>query len=207
MRKPTRTSARCRRHCFAIAVVDVTTNTVLRHPIRWHPCERPGTPARTAKYLYVSRMALAVDVAVLDTTTGALIGVVDVSQAPGTTTQCVRMSPDGGVSRCVSQWAHPAGLLVVITTRAVRPGTHRRCSQQKSSKPRNQAAARLAWWRPSTSGHRSATSRSAPTVAIAYVASCGSDFGRWSTSSTPHHQITSSRAISEIGEVGHPGER
>lgn len=79
----------------AIAVIDVATNTVLgTHPLALSVSDLTLSP--DDKYLYVSRNGTrGADVAVLDTTTGALIDVVDVSQAPGTTTQCVRMSPDG----------------------------------------------------------------------------------------------------------------
>lgn len=81
----------------AIAVIDVATNTVLgTHPLALSVSDLTLSP--DDKYLYVSRNGTrGADVAVLDTTTGALIDVVDVSQAPGTTTQCVRMSPDGSV--------------------------------------------------------------------------------------------------------------
>lgn len=156
------------------------------------------------KYLYVSRNGTrGADVAVLDTTTGALIDVVDVSQAPGTTTQCVRMSPDGSVLY-VGANGPSGGLLVVITTRAQSDGGRigsRSRSRQKSSKPRgNQAAAGLRVVATIDIGSSVRDVALSPDGAIAYVASCGSDFGAVvDVIDTRTHQITSSRAISEIG--------
>lgn len=121
----------------AIAVIDVATNTVLgTHPLALSVSDLTLSP--DDKYLYVSRNGTrGADVAVLDTTTGALIDVVDVSQAPGTTTQCVRMSPDGSVLY-VGANGPSGGLLVVITTRAQsdggRIGSRSRSRQKRDRK-------------------------------------------------------------------------
>lgn len=187
----------------AIAVIDVATNTVLgTHPLALSVSDLTLSP--DDKYLYVSRNGTrGADVAVLDTTTGALIDVVDVSQAPGTTTQCVRMSPDGSVLY-VGANGPSGGLLVVITTRAQSDGGRigsRSRSRQKSSKPRgNQAAAGLRVVATIDIGSSVRDVALSPDGAIAYVASCGSDFGAVvDVIDTRTHQITSSRAISEIG--------
>lgn len=187
----------------AIAVIDVATNTVLgTHPLALSVSDLTLSP--DDKYLYVSRNGTrGADVAVLDTTTGALIDVVDVSQAPGTTTQCVRMSPDGSVLY-VGANGPSGGLLVVITTRAQSDGGRigsRSRSRQKSSKPRgNQAAAGLRVVATIDIGSSVRDVALSPDGAIAYVASCGSDFGAVvDVIDTRTHQITSTRAISEIG--------
>ncbi|CNT89605.1 hypothetical protein AO93_02309 [Mycobacterium tuberculosis M2206] len=113
------------------------------------------------------------------------------------------MSPDGSVLY-VGANGPSGGLLVVITTRAQSDGGRigsRSRSRQKSSKPRgNQAAAGLRVVATIDIGSSVRDVALSPDGAIAYVASCGSDFGAVvDVIDTRTHQITSSRAISEIG--------
>lgn len=186
----------------AIAVIDVATNTVLgTHPLALSVSDLTLSP--DDKYLYVSRNGTrGADVAVLDTTTGALIDVVDVSQAPGTTTQCVRMSPDGSVLY-VGANGPSGGLLVVITTRAQSDGDASGVARVRGRRAPNPGVTRRRRARVVATIDIGSSVRDvalSPDGAIAYVASCGSDFGAVvDVIDTRTHQITSSRAISEIG--------
>lgn len=186
----------------AIAVIDVATNTVLgTHPLALSVSDLTLSP--DDKYLYVSRNGTrGADVAVLDTTTGALIDVVDVSGAG----HHHAMRADEPGRKCPvrrRQWAIRRPARRDHDPRAVRRGRigSRSRSRQKSSKPRgNQAAAGLRVVATIDIGSSVRDVALSPDGAIAYVASCGSDFGAVvDVIDTRTHQITSSRAISEIG--------
>ena len=78
----------------AIEVIDVSTNTVVAtHPLALSVSDL--VVSADGRYVYASRNGTGgTDVAILDTTTGR-IEVIDIA-GPGTITQCVRTSPDGG---------------------------------------------------------------------------------------------------------------
>lgn len=186
----------------AIAVIDVATNTVLgTHPLALSVSDLTLSP--DDKYLYVSRNGTrGADVAVLDTTTGALIDVVDVFRR----WHHHAMRADEPGRKCPvrrRQWAIRRPARRDHDPRAVRRGRigSRSRSRQKSSKPRgNQAAAGLRVVATIDIGSSVRDVALSPDGAIAYVASCGSDFGAVvDVIDTRTHQITSSRAISEIG--------
>jgi YVTN family beta-propeller protein len=102
--------------CDSIEVIDVSTNTVIAsHPLALSVSDLAVSP--DGNYVYASRNgARGADVAVLDTTTGR-VEVIELATAPGTTTECVRISSDG--SRLYVGTNGPAGgQFVVIGTRA-----------------------------------------------------------------------------------------
>jgi YVTN family beta-propeller protein len=78
----------------SIEVIDVSTNTVVAtHPLALSVSDL--VVSADGRYVYASRNGTGgTDVAILDTTTGR-IEVIDIA-GPGTITQCVRTSPDGG---------------------------------------------------------------------------------------------------------------
>jgi YVTN family beta-propeller protein len=77
----------------SIEVIDVFTNTVVAtHPLALSVSDL--VVSADGRYVYASRNgARSADIAVLDTTTDR-VEVIDIA-GPGTTTQCVRISPDG----------------------------------------------------------------------------------------------------------------
>ena len=82
----------------SIEVIDVFTNTVVAtHPLSLSVSDL--VVSADGRYVYASRNGVrSADIAVLDTTTDR-VEVIDLaasSGAAGTTTQCVRVSPDGG---------------------------------------------------------------------------------------------------------------
>jgi DNA-binding beta-propeller fold protein YncE len=78
----------------SILAVDVRTNRVVAvHPVAHSVSDLAVSP--DGQYVYASRTALnGADVAVLDTKTGT-VDAIDIAATPGTTTECVRVSPDG----------------------------------------------------------------------------------------------------------------
>lgn len=98
----------------SIGVIDVPTGTVVAtHPLVLSVGDLAVSP--DGRYVYTSRNGAGVaDVAALDTTTGR-IEALEVATTPGTTTECVRVSPHGG--RLYVGINGPAGgRLVVIDT-------------------------------------------------------------------------------------------
>lgn len=103
----------------SIAVIDTSTSTVVEtHPLALSVSDL--AVSADGKRLYASRNGVrAAEVAVLDTVTGH-VEVIDLAElsdlAPSTTTQCVRVSPDG--ARLYVATNGPAGgQLVVIAER------------------------------------------------------------------------------------------
>src|SRR5262249_45357400 len=135
------------------------------------------------KYVYASRNgARNADVAVLDTTTDR-VEVIDIAGAPGTTTECVRISPDGG--RLYVGTNGPAGgRLDVIGARA------------QSDDDAGRSAGRARWRRKTSTRSRGKSAQTglsiidtveiglpvrdvavSPDGAVAYVASCCPELG------------------------------
>jgi len=106
----------------SIEVIDTSTNTIIAtHPLALSVSDLVVGP--DGKHVYASRNgARGADIAVLDTMTDRvevidLAGLSDIFRAPGTTTECVRISFDGG--RLYVATNGPAGgRLVVIGAHA-----------------------------------------------------------------------------------------
>lgn len=99
----------------AIAVIDVPTNMVIaNHPLALSVSDL--AVSADGRYVYTTRNgARGADVAILDTTT-ARLQVIEITGAPGTSTECVRVSSDG--SRLYVGTNGPSGgQLLVIRTR------------------------------------------------------------------------------------------
>ncbi|ORW74002.1 hypothetical protein AWC25_16905 [Mycobacterium sherrisii] len=102
----------------SIRVIDTGTGAVIAtHPLTMSVSDLAADAA--GRHVYVTRNGVpAADVAVLDTATGQLQTVDVAGRAPGTTTECVRVSPDG--TRAYVATNGPAGgrLVVIGSTRA-----------------------------------------------------------------------------------------
>jgi YVTN family beta-propeller protein len=99
----------------SIGVVDVSTNAVIAtHPLALSVSDLAVSP--DGKYVYAGRSgARDADVAVLDTATGQ-VEVIDLPTEPGTTAECMRVSPDGD-RLYVATNGPSGGRLVVIAGR------------------------------------------------------------------------------------------
>ena len=160
----------------SIGVVDVSTNTVIEtHPLALSVSDLAVSP--DGMYVYAGRNGGGgADVAVLDTATGR-VEPIDLPTQPGTTAECVRVSPDG--SRLYVATNGPAdGRLVII-------GGH--------------------GWRVIDTVEIGLPIRDlalSPNGATAYVASCGPDWGAViDVIDTRTAKITGTRKIGEIGGI------
>ncbi len=163
----------------SIGVIDVSTNTVIAmHPLALSVSDLVVSP--DGKYAYASRNgSCGADVAILDSTTGRVeaIELPDVFQAPGTTTECVRVSSDG--SRLYVATNGPAG------GRLVEIGTHARrvIDTLEVGLPIRDVAL-------------------SPNDAFAYVASCAPEGGAvLDVIDTRTAKITGTRKIGEISGI------
>jgi YVTN family beta-propeller protein len=98
----------------SIGVIDASTNTVIAtHPLALSVSDLVVSP--DGKYVYASRNgARDADVAVFDTATDQ-VDAIDLPTRPGTTAECMRVSPDGG-RLYVATNGPSGGRLVVIAT-------------------------------------------------------------------------------------------
>jgi YVTN family beta-propeller protein len=187
----------------AIGVIDVPTNTVVAtNPLALSVSDL-GVSA-DGRYVYASRNdAGGADVAVLDTMTGH-VEAIEVAITPGTTTECVRVSPDGGLY--VGTNGPDGGRVVVI-------GTH-----PQSNEP---GAGRSSWRRKSSTASRGNAEQTdlrvidtieiglpvrdvalSPNGAIAYVASCAPELGAViDVIDTRTNKIIGTRKIGEISGI------
>jgi YVTN family beta-propeller protein len=188
----------------AIRVIDVPANTVVAtHPVALSVSDLAVSP--DGRYVYASRNAArSADVAALDTTTGR-VEALEITTTPGTTTECVRVSPDG--DRLYVGTNGPAGGRVVVL------GT-----LPKSNDPR---AGRSTRRRKNSSGSRDNAEQTglcridtveiglpvrdvafSPNGAIAYVASCAPELGAVvDVIDTPTSKIIGTRKVGEIGGI------
>ena len=188
----------------AIGVIDVPTNTVIAtHPLALSVSDLVVSPG--GRHVYASRNdAGGADVAVLDTTTGR-VEAIEVATTPGTTTECVRVSPDGG--RLYVGTNGPAGGRVVVI------GTH-----PQSNEP---GAGGSSWRRKSSTASRGNAEQTdfrvidtieiglpvrdvalSPNGAIAYVASCAPELGAViDIIDTRTNKIIGTRKIGEISGI------
>jgi YVTN family beta-propeller protein len=160
----------------SIGVIDASTSTVIAtHPLALSVRDLAVSP--DGKYVYACRNGGGgVDVAVLDTTTGQ-VEAIDLSTRPGTAAECVRVSPDGD-RLYVATNGPTGGRLVVI-------GTQRRhvVDAVEIGLPIRDVAL-------------------SPDGAIAYVASCASDWGAViDVVDARAAKITATRKVGEIGGI------
>jgi len=198
----------------SIEVIDVFTNTVIAtHPLALSVSDL--AVSADGKYVYASRNgARCADVAVLDTTTDRfeVIDITGPSGAPGTTTECVRISPDG--SRLYVGTNGPAGgRLVVIGAQAQadedagRSGGLARRRRKKSTPPRGKSAQTasqtgLGVIDTVEIGLPVRDVAVSPNGAVAYVASCCPELGAVvDVIDTRTNKIANTRKIGEISGV------
>ena len=188
----------------SIGVIDVPTNTVVAtHPLALSVSDLAVSP--DGRYVYASRSGVrGADVAALDTTT-CRVEVLEVATRPGTTTECVRVSPDGG--RLYVGTNGPAGGRLVVI------GKHPQ---------RNELPAGRSSWRPKSSTRSRAGAEQtalrvidtieiglpirdvalSPNGAIAYVASCAPELGAViDVIDTRTNKIIGTRKVGEIGGI------
>ncbi|OMC43270.1 YncE family protein [Mycobacterium sp. IS-1264] len=164
----------------SVAVIDLPTGTVVAtHPVTHSITDLAVSP--DGRHVYSSRNAArGADVAALDTTTGD-VEALEIATAPGTTTACVRVSPDGG--RLYVGTNGPAGgRLLVIGTRGEAGQTGLRVvGTVDIGLPVRDVAL-------------------SPNGAVAYVASCDSGLGAVvDVVDTATHKIVGTRKLGEIG--------
>jgi YVTN family beta-propeller protein len=188
----------------SIAVIDTATATVVtRHPLALSVSDLAAGPQR----VYVSRNGAGVaDVAVLDMATGGVETIDLGSSEPGTTTECVRVSP-GGHRAYVGVNGPNGGRLVIIGAPAP--------SDESAAAPRvswRQRCATRARDNGEQTGLRVVGSVSiglpirgvalSPNGALAYVASCAPDVGVVvDVVDTRTTKITGTRKLGDIGGI------
>ncbi|OBA80638.1 hypothetical protein A9W99_16455 [Mycobacterium sp. 1164966.3] len=149
------------------------------------------------RYVYAGRNdARAADVAAVDTETDK-VEVIEIADAPGTSTQCLRVSPDG--SRLYAGTNGPTGgQLVVIGTRVDdgRAPGHSRWRRRKTAKSLEHGLSVVDTVEIGLPIRDVALS---PDGTTAYVASCGPDAGAvLDVVDTRTNKITGTRKITEI---------
>jgi YVTN family beta-propeller protein len=193
----------------AIQVIDLATNTVVAtHPVALSVSDL--TASADGKYVYASRSgARGADVAVLDTVTERL-EVIDIATAPGITTECVRVTPDGG--RLYVGVNGPAGGQLVVIDTGMMPETGaesegrsrwRRKSVKVPAKSQVQAARqdvspKLTVIETIEIGLAVRDVAISPNGARVYVASSGPEFAVVDVVDTRTNKITSTRKIAEV---------
>jgi YVTN family beta-propeller protein len=196
----------------SIEVIDAFTNTVVAsHPLALSVSDL--VVSADGRYVYASRNgARSADIAVLDTITDRVevIDIAGASQVPGTTTQCVRISPDGG--RLYVGTNGPAGgRLVVIGAE----------SDDFSGDNAGRSSGRARWRRRKSTGSHGAAAQTGWSIigavetglpvrdvavspdgaddARVYVASCCPELGAVvDVIDTATNKITSTRKLGEI---------
>jgi DNA-binding beta-propeller fold protein YncE len=197
----------------AIQVIDLATNSIVAtHPVALSVSDLSASA--DGKYIYASRNGVrAADVAVLDSATGR-VEVVDIATTPGTTTECVRASTDGG--RLYVGVNGPAGgqLVVIDTGMVPEAGAEsegrsrwRRKSPKSPAKSKanaaqqdatRNAAPKLTVIETIEIGLAVRDVAISPTGALVYVASSGPDFAVLDVVDTRTNKITSTRKIGEV---------
>jgi YVTN family beta-propeller protein len=187
----------------AIAVIDMSTQTVVAtHQLALSISDLAVCPH--GQRVYVSRNGVKLaDLAVLDTHTGRVDAIDLGSAEPGTTTECVRVAPDG--NRAYVGVNGPAGGRLVTVSAPAR-------SDESAATPR------VSWRhrRPSKASEQTGLRilgsvtiglpirgvAVSPDGAMAYVASCDPDVGAVvDVIDTRADKITSTRKLGDLGIV------
>jgi YVTN family beta-propeller protein len=189
----------------SIEVIDVFTNTVVAsHPLALSVSDL--VVSADGRYVYASRNgARSADIAVLDTITDRVevIDIAGASGVPGTTTQCVRISPDGG-RLYVGPNGPAGGWLVVLGApsddfsgdNARRSSGRARWRRKKPARSRNTGLSVIGVVEIGLPVRDVAVS---PDGAVAYVASCCPELGAVvDVVDTATNKITSTRKLGEI---------
>jgi YVTN family beta-propeller protein len=174
----------------SVGVIDVPTNTVIAtYPLALSVSDLAVSP--DGNYVYASRNgAASADVAVLDTRTGR-VEAIALPNRPGTTTECVRASSDGG--RLYVATNGPAGGRLVVI------GASGRIGSRRKSTARWRGAGVVDTVEIALPIRDVAVS---PNGAIAYVASCSPEWGAVIDVVNTHTAtITGTRKIAEIGGI------
>jgi YVTN family beta-propeller protein len=180
----------------SIAAIDTSSYTVVAtYPLALSISDI--AVSSDGRYVYAGRNDVrAADVAVLDTETDK-VEVIDIADAPGTSTQCVRVSPDG--SRLYVGTNGPAGGRLVVTGTRVDDGRaigHSRWRQRKNAKSSEKGLRVIDTVEIGLPIRDVALS---PDGTAAYVASCGSDAGAvLDVLDTRTNKITGTRKVAEI---------
>jgi len=167
----------------SIAVIDMSANTVVAtHALALCVSDLAVSP--DGKYVYASRNgAGSADLAVVDATTG-MIGAIELANAPGTTTECVRVDCDGG--RLYVATNGPAGGQLVVMATSAQPGAHnglRVIDAIEIGMPVRGVAL-------------------SPNGAVAYAASCAPELGAViDVIDTRTNKITATRKLAEIAGI------
>jgi DNA-binding beta-propeller fold protein YncE len=191
----------------AIQVIDLATNSVVAtHPVALSVSDL--TASADGKYIYASRNGVrAADVAVLDTATER-VEVVDIATAEGTTTECVRVSPDGG--RLYVGVNGPAGgQLVVIDTGMTPEAESEGRSRWRHKSPKSPAKTRAKAAKQDVTPKLTVVETIeiglavrdvaiSPTGALVYIASSGPESAVVDVVDTRTNKITSTRKIAEV---------
>jgi YVTN family beta-propeller protein len=181
----------------SIEVIDVSTSTVVAtHPLALSVSDL--VVSADGRYVYASRNGIgSADIAVLDTTTGR-IEVIDIA-GPGTTTQCVRTSPDGGRLYVGTNGPSGGKLVVLGATSDDRSADRARWRRKKPTRPSNPGWTVIGVVEIGLAVRDLAISPDGAKDAQVYVASCCPELGAVvDIVDTRTNKITSTRKLSEI---------
>jgi len=196
----------------SIGVIDTSTNTVIAiHPLALSVSDLVVSP--DGKHVYASRNgAHGADVAVLDTTTDQVevidLGhLSDVFNAPGITTESVRVSADGSLVYVGTNGAAGGRLVVIGTPAASDQATDGGCPgwRRKNSKKSTRSHGGHTGLRVIDTIQIGLPIRDvalSPDGAVVYVASCGLELGAIvDVIDTRTNKITNTRKIGEVGGI------
>jgi YVTN family beta-propeller protein len=196
----------------AIAVIDLVTNTVVAtYPVALSVSDL--VVSADGRYVYASRNGVrSADVAVLDTSTDRVevIDIAGAAGAPGTTTGCVRISPDG--ARLYVGTNGPAGGRLVVIGAP---------SDENAGDNAGRSSGRARWRRKESTRSRGASAQTglsvigtmeiglpvrdvavSPDGAVAYVASSCPELGAVvDVIDTATTKIISTRKLGEISGI------
>ena len=181
----------------AIAVIDLVTNTVVAtYPVALSVSDL--VVSADGRYVYASRNGTgSADIAVLDTTTGR-VEVIDIA-GPGTTTQCVRTSPDGGRLYVGTNGPSGGKLFVLSATSDDRSAGRARWRRKKPNRPSNPEWTVTGVVEIGLAVRDLAISPDGAKDAEVYVASCCPELGAVvDIVDTRTNKIASTRKLSEI---------
>lgn len=192
----------------AVQVIDLASNTVVAtHPLALSVSDL--AVSADGKHVITSRNGVrGADVAVLDAATGQ-VRVIDIATTAGTTTECVRVSPDGG--RAYVGVNGPSGGQLVIIDTGLAPaesqGGRTRWGRKttKNTKTRAKGAEKAAKQAPKAGvigtveiGLAVRDVAISPNGALVYVASSGPEFAVLDVIDARTNKISGTRKIAEV---------